>query len=114
MRRFEFQRFFALTDDERSYDIFSSPTRRLRYIPSTRVVTVTSKWAHNLPGLAHEYLGDTGLWWTILMHNGLTDPLRDVVPGITLKIPERNTLLALLETRRTGDASNTQTRFTRV
>lgn len=113
MARFDFHRFFNLTEDERSYDIFSAPVRSIRKIPSNGIVTVTAKWEYNLPGLAHSYLGDKGLWWAILMHNGLSDPLRDIKPGVQLRIPDKGPLLALLESRRTSDARGSQV-FTRV
>lgn len=113
MARFEFQNFFNLTEDKYSYDIFSSPVRSIRRLPSRKIVTVTAKWEYNLPGLAQEFLGSKGLWWAILMHNGLSDPLRDIQPGVQLTIPDKASLLSLLESRRTSDSRGSRV-FTRV
>lgn len=97
MARFNVENFMPLTEDGRSFDIFSSPLRHIQAVTTESIVVVTAGLAHNLPTLAHRYLGDTGLWWALLMYNQLTDPIADVTPGLQLKIPRKSELVQLLE-----------------
>lgn len=106
MARFDVENFLPLTEDGKSFDVFSSPMRNLRLITTEAVVTVNAATAHNLPTLAHTHLGEVGLWWVLLMYNQLTDPIRDVVPGLKLKIPRKSELVQLLEVTMARNASS--------
>lgn len=97
MARFDVENFLPLTEDGKSFDVFSSPMRHIRSVTTESVVTVTAGLAYNLPTIAHRYLGETDLWWAILMYNQLTDPVDDIQPGLKLKIPRKSELVQLLE-----------------
>ena len=77
-------------------------------VPFDKTVIVGKDDEANLPGLAYRHLGDTALWWVLLEYNGLVDPIKDVVVGLTLKIPQRKSLIAYLESSR----SQTETTIT--
>jgi hypothetical protein len=70
------------------------------------VITVDSTTEANLPYIAEKYLGTSRLWWTILMHNGLLDPIEDITIGTKLAIPSRSSLITILES---GNRSNINT-----
>lgn len=76
--------------------MFDTVLNKIRLIPYSDLVRVDAQWESNLPGLALQYLGTELRWWVLLMYNGLYDPIDDVVPGIILKIPDRNSLEDLL------------------
>ena len=97
MGQFTLEKFLPRMSDGKGGDIFNANFRHIRNVQEQQRVVIDAAYAHNLPGLAHEYLQDTGLWWALLMYNGLQDPINDVVPGITIRIPNRNQLLLLLE-----------------
>lgn len=90
----------VLTEDQQSFNIFTARFKDLKYrvLEQERVV-IDSAFAGNLPGLAYKYMDDTSLWWTILLFNGLQDPINDVKVGMTLKIPSRTSVISLLESR---------------
>lgn len=105
MARFDVENFLPLTEDGKSFDVFSSPMRHIRLVTTDAIVTVDAAMAYNLPTLAYKYLGETGLWWALLMYNQLTDPVRDIVPGLKLKIPRKSELVQLLEVTMARNAS---------
>lgn len=79
-------------------DIFKSRFKNLKFrLKRYRTFTVTAGFEANLPGIAHKFLGNQDLWWTILHYNGLYDPIEQVYIGAVLKIPDRTELLAVLE-----------------
>ncbi len=41
----------------------------------------------NAPGLAHAIYGDKGYWWILCLFNGILDPISQVSPGTTLRLP---------------------------
>ncbi len=97
MGQFNIEQFMPRNSDGTSLSIFNAKFRRIRDLPEVQRVTVDAAYAHNLPTLAYEHLGDVGLWWVLLMFNGLQDPIEDIVPGLVLKIPDKNYLMQMLE-----------------
>lgn len=107
MSRFDLSNFCSLTDDVQDLDMFSAKFRNLSLLASTsRVITVDSTTEANLPYIAEKYLGTSMLWWTILMYNGLLDPIEDISIGTKLAIPSRSSIITILES---GNRSNLNT-----
>lgn len=77
-------------------NMWDTVLNKIRLLPYSDIIQVDAQWQYNLPGMAAQYLGSTRRWWVILMYNGLYDPIDDIVPGIYLKIPDRNSLEDLL------------------
>ena len=96
--RFSIENFIPITQDGQSLDIFKAKFREIRStVREQQRVVIDAAYAGNLPGLAHKYLDNTSLWWAILLYNGLQDPLDDVKVGMTIKIPSRSDLIAVME-----------------
>lgn len=107
MSRFDLSNFCSLTDDGQDLDIFGAKFRNLALLSTTsRVITVDSTTEANLPYIAEKYLGTSRLWWTILMYNGLLDPIEDISIGSKLAIPSRSSIITILES---GNRSNLNT-----
>ncbi len=97
MSPYNIARFQPLVEDGQHFNVFDAAYSGMRFaIPVVKQLVVTSADAANLPGLANQYLGSVGLWWALLMFNGLSDPLNDVKPGIVLNIPDKTSLLSYL------------------
>lgn len=95
--RFDSINFFPALDSIQ-LNIWDSPAKNMRFnVPFDRVITVTEAYVANLPGIAHDLLGDVALWWVLLEYNGLSDPILDVKVGTALRIPQRTSLIAYLE-----------------
>lgn len=96
------------TTDSTRWDYLRSGVTNLRYkVPVAQTITVGSGDQGNLPGLAQRYLGDRFLWHALLHYNGLYDSLRDVVPGMSLNIPEKATLLRVLAQQEQSQSPDT-------
>ncbi len=96
--RFNLENFIPVTADGQNLDIFKAKFRDIRAtVREQQRVVIDAAFEANLPGLAYKYLGNTSLWWAILMYNGLQDPLDDVKVGMTIKIPSRSDLITLME-----------------
>lgn len=92
--------FADVLPDGLTLNIFDADFRGIEAVTPYSVVTVDTRWAANLPGLAFAHLGSQYLWWTLLLFNGLNDPIRDVYPGVTLRIPDRDAMMTFLINRR--------------
>lgn len=104
MSRFDLSGFCSLTEDGQDLDMFSAKFKNLALVSATsRVITVDATTEANLPYLAEKYLGSSRLWWTILMYNGLLDPIEDITVGTKLAIPSRSSIINILES---GNRSN--------
>lgn len=97
MAQFSIENFMPLLSDGLRHNIFDASFRNIRYLPEVQRVVIDAAYAHNLPTLAYEYLQDVNLWWVLAMYNGLREPLDDLVPGMTIRIPSRTRLLEMLE-----------------
>ena len=102
MGQFSIERFLDRTSDGEGLNIFSARFRNIRDLPEQERIVIDAAFAHNLPSLAHKYLQDVNLWWAILMYNGLRAPIEDIVPGLTLRIPNKAALVSLLESKQTS------------
>lgn len=102
MSRFSIASLMSTSSDG-YHDVWSASFANMRYaVPHKTSVTVESGFEANLPALAHLYLGDQDLWWVLLQYNGLIDPIHDVRVGVSLKIPDRTSLLSYLERTSAG------------
>lgn len=98
MSNYSYDQFTSATDDGGSIDIWDAAFNNLHlYVTTAETITIDATWESNLPGLAAEKLGSRYLWWALLMYNGLIDPLRDVKPGVRLRIPDRSSLLSYMQ-----------------
>lgn len=81
-----------------AFDIWDATPRDMRFnVPSSTTLVVDSSLEANLPYIAHVYLGDQSLWWTILYFNGLMDPISDIYALAVIRIPDRPALISYLE-----------------
>jgi hypothetical protein len=96
---YDFERLSEIsTQDSTRWDILSSTIANVKYsVPVSDVITVTSANVADLPGLAATYLGSRYLWYTLLHYNGLYDSTEDIVPGMTLNIPDKHLLITYLK-----------------
>lgn len=70
-------------------------TRSMDEIPKSPQDTyhvVTSYEAYRLDLIAYHYYENALLWWIIAQANDIYDPFNDVVPGMTLRIPNLTVL----------------------
>lgn len=59
---------------------------KFRLVPKQQYV-VTHIDTANAPGLAHSIYGDKGYWWILCMFNGILNPIEEIAPGTTLRLP---------------------------
>lgn len=79
------------------YNIFKSNYKSLRFLlPTYSTYVVGAEDCSNLPGISYKVYGTTDLWRVILDFNGLSDPLNDIYPGLTLNLPNKSDLLIAL------------------
>jgi hypothetical protein len=89
--------FTPVDNTGNAYSIFRSGYKNLRFnVPVQKKVTLNAAQAYNLPGLSQELFTDTSLWLALLAFNGLSDPLTDVYPGLTLNVPTKADLVAYI------------------
>ena len=54
----------------------------------TDIIYFVEKKYEGIPHfLGYVFYGDTGLWWIIMMYNGIIDPIEEIVEGKMLIIP---------------------------
>lgn len=99
---FNYSRYTPL-DNTGYYDIFRSGYKNLRFnVQQTQQLQLDAGTAYNLPGLAYKLYGDTSLWRALLAYNGLSDPLTDIQPGVTLIIPTKADVVAYISRQTTN------------
>lgn len=97
-------------DNTSQFDILKSLYTNLRYnFIIQQVYTVQSQYEANLPGLAYDFYGDQNFWRVILIANGLSDPISDIVTGMSLVLPTSDSILSYLGRTSTNSNSNTPT-----
>ena len=65
-------------------------------VPCVRTLIVNATYESNLPLIASHTLGNPDLWWCLLMYNGLVDPILDIKLGTVLRIPDKTSLMTIL------------------
>jgi hypothetical protein len=55
--------------------------------PSDIVYYVEKKYVGRPQFLGYIFYGDVGLWWVIMMYNGILDPFAEIIEGKLLNIP---------------------------
>ena len=50
--------------------------------------TVTTKDLKRIDLIAYRMYGDVNFWWVVAVMNNISNPLRDLVAGVTLRIPK--------------------------
>jgi hypothetical protein len=89
-----------------AYSIFKSGYKNIRFnIQVQQQIQLDASTAYNMPGLCYQIYGDTSLWLGLLGYNGLSDPLTDVYPGLTLVLPAKSDLVAYIS--RNSNVQNT-------
>lgn len=105
MSVYSIDNFAPVVAEGDALDIWGAYYVGIEKLPASSTIIVSSEWSANLPGLAAVYLGSKYLWWVLLVYNGLFDPIKDVAPGVTLRIPDRDMLMTYMEQKRTERAS---------
>jgi len=86
-----------LLDGSYDLDHLSSSYTNIRFgVSVTRLFTINSKYAANLPGLAYDVYGNMEYWRGILAFNGLQDPISDIQVGTVIGLPDDAELQAYL------------------
>jgi hypothetical protein len=87
--------FTPVDNTGEAYSIFTSGFKNIRFsVRINQTITLTSAQAYNLPGLSQELFNDTSLWLALLAFNGLSDPLTDVYPVLSLNVPYKSDIVA--------------------
>jgi hypothetical protein len=63
--------------------------------------TIENQYTHRPDLLAYDMYGDVKLWWVFMARNRsiIQDPVFDFQPGITIKCPKKEPLIAALGKR---------------
>ena len=64
--------------------------------PTQNDIYIHSRKGDRLDNLAHQYYGNTGLWWVLALVNNLGKGSFDVPPAIQIRIPSRASIAQLL------------------
>jgi len=61
------------------------------------VITLPSKYNNRPDLLSYDYYGTPRLWWVFSVYNGnsIKDPIYDLVTGMQIIIPSKNSLVGL-------------------
>ncbi len=72
--------------------------RDVPFLEDDVMVELPSQFEHRPDLLAHEAYGDSRLWWVFAVRNPavLKDPIYDLVSGVKIYIPQKQTLLTAL------------------
>ena len=98
-----------LMDGTFDLDVQNSEYTNVRWgVPVYKIITITSAYVANLPGLAYAVYGNQDYWRAILAFNGLQDPISDVQVGVVIGLPNDAGLQAFL-TRTKQSSSVTMT-----
>lgn len=92
--------YLQITPDGDHLNFWDAPFKDMHlYVPESTRIVIDAASAANLPGLADKYLGSPYYWWVLLMYNGLSDAVNEVVPGKILSIPDLQRLGVFLQNR---------------
>lgn len=70
-------------------DVFTSSYKNVRFnVQMKKYIIINSAFEANLPGLSFIEYGTTDLWRLIMIANGLSDPLNDIIVGKKIGIPD--------------------------
>jgi hypothetical protein len=72
--------------------------------PNDKFIAVSGRHVHRIDLLAHDFLGDSKLWWIIAQYNSLIDPYEEMQEGKYLRIPPQS-VISLLNGKIGGTAS---------
>lgn len=80
---------------------FNLDILRIRPVPATATdltYIIESKYKHRPDLLAYDLYGTPKLWWVFMQRNMslIKDPIYDFEPGVSIKIPAKNQLMAAL------------------
>ena len=66
--------------------------------PSDTAYRIDNIYEHRPDLLAYDLYGDSALWWVFSVRNPnvLQDPVYDFLPGATIYVPKKDTLIAAL------------------
>ncbi len=78
-----FDKSVPVLDDEGYITLYYTPS----VIDLNNCGNYTVKSVDTLQGIAALYYGDSGLWYIIAEANEILNPLREVIPGMILLIP---------------------------
>lgn len=72
--------------------------RDVPFLEDDVMVELPSQFEHRPDLLAHEAYGDSRLWWVFAVRNPavIKDPIYDLVSGVKIYIPQKQTLLTAL------------------
>lgn len=76
-------------------------TMTYRSIPANRddaTYVIENQYKHRPDLLAHDLYGSSKYWWVFMVRNRSTikDPIYDFVPGVSIKLPNKDSLTAAL------------------
>lgn len=66
--------------------------------PDDAEYTIETQYKHRPDLLSHDLYGSSAYWWVFMMRNRsiIFDPIYDFTPGITIRLPRKDPLLAAL------------------
>jgi hypothetical protein len=107
-RESSFVRFTQPTEDYLHLNFWDAPYAKLSELPTVTKFVIDAKTESDVFGIAYKFFGDPGLYWVILMYNGLADAVHDLRPGTPINIPDQTLLYEML-----GSASRNANRVRR-
>lgn len=103
----KYDRWFSVTADQYGIDPLRDKVIPLLTQITTYTPHVVSQSERGAPDLiAYRRYGTEKLWWIILAYNGIAS-YKDVIEGVTLKIPTLNSVISVL-TEKAVSSSNQQ------
>lgn len=68
-------------------------------------IVITGRHINRIDLIAHDFLGNSKLWWVIAQYNSIIDPHSEIVEGKYLRIPS-SSAVQLMMTPKTGGISS--------
>lgn len=86
-------RFTPVDNTGSNYNMFKSGFKNVRFnVPNQSRYQLSMLDMANLPGLAYKFYGDTSLWRALMAYNGITDPLSEICPGMTINVTTKSAI----------------------
>ena len=78
------------------YNVFKSPYKNIRFtVKEQGSYTIKADDIGKIAMISYRIYGTTIFWRALLEYNGFKNPVSDIYPGQVLKIPDKDSLVAL-------------------
>lgn len=87
-------------------DYIGAAYSRVKELQTTLTHKVTAADEFHPDAVSYQYYGREDLWWVIMIYNSIRFPLKEMVAGTTLYIPDIQDLNDLLQTDTSAKSSS--------